>query len=107
MAEYKEVIKQFKRICKHYRQDVCCSKCPLKEVRGVYHCWRWISEEPEEAEELILQWAKENPEKTNRDIFKDTYGFDISDLFRLGISRDLQSWLEMEYEEPSDDDANG
>lgn len=93
MAEYQEVIKQFWRICERYRADVCCGNCPLKDVRGVYHCWRWISEDPEKAEELIMKWAKNNPPITNRDKFKEVFGMD------LVVTGDTSKWLDEEYKE--------
>ena len=101
MAEYQEVIKQFKRMCESNCSD--CRQCPIESYRGFYHCWRWISEEPEKSEEFIMKWARENPVKTNRDKFKEVFGIEFSDLFRLGISRDLQKWLYKEYEEPKDE----
>ena len=102
MAEYQEVIKQFKRMCKHYRADICCAKCPLKEVRGIYHCWRWISEEPAEAEELIMKWAKEHPVKTNAQKFEEIFGFNP---YTLTIFKtNSVNWLEDEYKEPIKED---
>lgn len=98
MADYQEVIKQFWRLCHHYRVDICCANCPLEEVRGVCHCWRWISEEPEKAEQLIMTWAKENPVKTNRDKFKKVFGFDPFTVDLFGTA-----WFEKEYKEPKDD----
>lgn len=104
MAEYQEVIKQLKRICERYRADVCCANCPLKDVRGVYHCWRWISEEPEKAEELIMQWAKEHQPVTNADKFKEVFG---CRPFRIMLfNDDFIKWLHEEYKEPEDGRSN-
>lgn len=101
MAEYQEVIKQFRRICEHYRADVCCANCPLKEERGIYHCWRWISEEPEKAEEIIMNWAKKNPPVTNGDKIKEVFGIDFKSTFN--ISPWTKEWLEEAYKEPKDE----
>ena len=101
MAEYREVVKQFKRMCESNCSN--CHECPIESYRSFYHCWRWVSEKPEKAEELIMQWAKEHPLITNRDKFREVFEFDISDLFTLGMSRDLQNWLEIEYKEPKDE----
>ena len=103
MAEYQEVIKQLHRICERYRADVCCANCPLKEVRGIYHCWRWISEEPEKAEELIMKWAKENPVVTNRDKFKEVFGFDPLTDKHLMCGTPIIGWFGKEYKEPKDE----
>ena len=100
MAEFKEVIKQFNRMCDVHE---ICQKCPVNETRGLLTCWRWCFEEPEKAEELVMNWAKEHPPKSNRDKFKDVFGIDISDLFALGISRNIQNWLDEEYKEPKDE----
>lgn len=104
MAEYQEVIKQFWRICERYRADVCCANCPLKEVRGVYHCWRRISEEPEKAEELIMKWAKENPPVTNAEKFKEVFGYDPRLLAIWNNSSHI--WFDDEFEEPEDGRSN-
>lgn len=101
MAEYQEVIKQFWRICERYRADVCCANCPLKNVRGVYHCWRWISEEPEKAEELIMNWAKKNPPVTNNDKIKEIFGLDFKSTFTA--SPWTLEWLDEEYKEPKNE----
>lgn len=101
MAEFKEVIKQFWRICERYRADVCCANCPLKDARGVYHCWRWISEEPEKAEELIMKWAKENPVKKNYHKFEETFG--INPILMDWWNTKGADWLMEEYKEPKDE----
>ena len=101
MAEYQEVIKQFWRICERYRTDVCCGTCPLKEVRGVYHCWRWISEEPEKAEELIMDWAEKNPVITNDLKFQEVFGCKPYSITLF--DDDFIKWLSEEYKEPKDE----
>ena len=88
MAEYQEVIKQFKRMCRSFSNS--CDRCPIKNHREIFHCWRWISEEPELAEEIIMNWAKENPSVTNRDKFKEVFGMD------LVVTVDSK-WLDEEY----------
>lgn len=44
MAEFKEVAKQFNRMCKA-QED--CDKCPLSEKRGILTCWRALIEYPD------------------------------------------------------------
>lgn len=100
MAEYKEVIKQFIRMCD--AQEIC-QKCPVNETRGLLTCWRALADKPDKMEEIVMQWVEEHPLITNRDKFREVFGIDISDLFALGISRHLQNWLEKEYKEPKDE----
>lgn len=63
MAEFVEMMKQVRRICAtHY-----CLICPLNNF-STYDCMISPNHESErdvdyaEAEKIILQWAKENPE---------------------------------------------
>lgn len=90
MAEYQEVIKQFKRMCKSIGN---CERCPIKDHREIFHCWRWISEEPKLAEEMIMNWASENPPITNRMKFREVFGKDLI------ITGDTSKWLDEEYKE--------
>lgn len=99
MAEYQEVIKQFKRMCKSNCDD--CLQCPIESYDGFSHCWRWISEEPEKAEELIMKWAKENPPITNNDKIKEIFGLDFKSTFTA--SPWSLEWLDEEYKEPKDE----
>lgn len=103
MAEYQEVVKQFKRMCESNCSD--CRQCPIESYRGFYHCWRWVSEEPEKSEELIMQWADEHPLITNRDKFKEVFGFDPVQMDWCNISR-AATWLSDEYKEPKDGRSN-
>lgn len=101
MTEFKEVMKQFNRMCDNHKW---CDTCQIDEKnRGRYMCSRWLTEHPTKAEEIVMQWAEEHPLITNRDKFREVFEFDISDLFTLGMSRDLQNWLEKEYKEPKDE----
>ena len=99
MAEYREVIKQFQRMCESY--GASCDGCPVKKQRGIFHCWRWITEEPEVAEELIMKWAKENPVMTNGDKIKEVFGIDFKSTFNT--SPWTLEWLDEEYKEPKND----
>lgn len=101
MAEYQEVARQFKRMCDSRK---FCDACIINKEKGPNTtCHRFMLEQPMKSEEIVMEWAEEHPSVTNRKTFKKTFGFDISDLFRLGISRDLQNWLEKEYEEPKEE----
>ena len=79
MAEFKTVMREFQRLCSERR----CGNCPVgKRVfneRASYwsYCCVWIKNHPEEAEPIIMRWAKENPVKTNRGKFKEVFGCEI------------------------------
>lgn len=85
--EYKELTKIMKRI--HERG---CANCPLSKINNgkcityndliIYH--------PDEIERICLEWAKENPEITNRDklfqIIKETFGVDVAEGIFLSFN---------------------
>lgn len=77
MAEFTDVIKHKKRMCEKYN---CTHDCPIKKwvtsnyTKTFYGCTR-IMEHPQEAEEIIMKWAKEHPIVTNADKFKEVFGF--------------------------------
>ena len=103
MAEFKEVAKNYSRLCSAYPNcNYLDKECPINKARDkVYVCRYWtLVVDPEKAEEVIMTWAKENPVKTNRKKFKEVFGIDFSDLYNSGFSRCIQNWLEKEYEEP-------
>lgn len=104
MAEYQEVIKQLHRICEHYRAEEYCVNCPIRKAQGIYQCWRWVSEDPEKAEELIMQWAKENPPITNADKFKEVFGCDPRLLAIWNSNSHI--WFDDEFKEPEDGRSN-
>ena len=99
MAEYQEVIKHFKRMCESYGDS--CNGCPIEEQRGIFYCWRWITEEPVKAEEIIMNWAKEHPPITNNDKIKEIFGLDFKSTFTA--SPWTIEWLDEEYKEPKDE----
>ena len=69
MAEFKEVMKQWKRLCNwmdnKYSPDPICSHCPLAEIVDggcsaiyeLYHDYDY-----DKMAEIIMKWAKDNPE---------------------------------------------
>lgn len=79
MSEFVEVMKQRERICEFYD----CENCPISSFvnRTEKHCSSYMSENPQEAEEIIMKWAKEHPIMTNGEKFKeimlDTFGVDV------------------------------
>lgn len=98
MAEFKEVMEQFKRMCDEHKW---CDSCQICDSRGLISCSRWLTENPTKAEEIIMSWAKENPPVTNRDKFKEVFGLDFKTTFNA--SPWTLEWLDEEYKEPKDE----
>ena len=63
MAEFKEVAKHIKRMCDIEKGN--CRNCKLSSVNNRFKlpCYIFTLDYPEETEEYIMQWAKENPEQ--------------------------------------------
>ena len=99
MAEFKEVIKQFNRMCE--AQEKICDKCPVNKKRGLFNCWRALAFNPDEMEESVMQWAKEHPPITNNDKIKEIFGLDFKSTFTA--SPWTLEWLDEEYKEPKDE----
>ena len=98
MAEFKEVMKRFKRMCDG---QTWCDSCQINVNRGRFACSRWLTENPTKAEEIIVSWAKEHPLITNCDKFKEVFGFDFKTTFNA--SPWTLEWLDEEYKEPKDE----
>lgn len=77
MAEFKEVIKQKERICDYVNGK--CTNCYLWEC-SERTCVSFIMEHPQEAEEIIMKWASENPVQTNADKFKEVFGVELDEV---------------------------
>ena len=58
MAEFREVVKQYKRFC----EDQVCTDCPLHGINDEMLCI--VFKNPVEAEKIIMDWASEHPAKT-------------------------------------------
>lgn len=84
MAEFTEITKIRKRM---HGANTICTTCPLGHKNNGYsiNCYDLAMEYPKEYERICLEWAKENPEITNRDKFyqvmKDTFGEHIANSF--------------------------
>ena len=62
MAEYNEVIKQFKRMCKSVTPMKCTrGECPMG-CENIGQCRKVAFERPAKFEEQVMTWAAENPE---------------------------------------------
>lgn len=49
-------------------------------------CDIFMSKHPENAEKIIMEWAKENPAKTNADKFKEVFGVEAFSEGELGCN---------------------
>lgn len=84
MAEFKEVAKIAKRMCDKNERMCITNSCPLSYLqnRKDLNCGELMKEYPEEYEHICLDWAKENPEITNKDkmyqIVKEAFGEDVA-----------------------------
>lgn len=80
MAEFVEVMNQKLRMCNYFKQD--CNKCNLSyKANGLnVVCTKCLSCYPEEAEKIIMDWAKEHPIVTNKDKFREVFGFELGSI---------------------------
>lgn len=60
MAEFQEVTRQKERMC----NSILCYKCDIWRLCGddSSKCQRFIDNNPNKAEEVIMSWAAEHPE---------------------------------------------
>lgn len=98
MAEFKEVVKQFNRMCKANG----CNKCPLKDNRDLFTCWRALTVHPDEMEKAVMKWAEDHPVKTNHQKFVETFG--VNPLLMNLWNTKGADWLTEEYKEPKRDE---
>ena len=77
MAEFRDVMKEFKRMCQRDTRDT--QDCPMfcGPSCNIGHC-RWIAfERPDEFERVVMDWAKRHPEPvypTWKEYFAKLYG---------------------------------
>lgn len=76
MAEFVEIMKQKKRMCESH--DEHCSFCEILKSCGTMTCREYCMVFPQEAEKLIMTWAKKHPLITNADKFKEVFGIEPS-----------------------------
>ena len=64
MAEYNDVIKQFKRMCRYYNNRATQNDCPLY-CKGhgcnISHC-RLLAFDDKKFQNVVMAWAAEHPE---------------------------------------------
>lgn len=75
MAEFVEVMKQKRRMCEHYEY---CINCPISDIRKRSEFCGAPSNmtNPQEAESIIMDWAKEHPVMTRKEKFKEIFGIE-------------------------------
>lgn len=63
MAEFKEVIQEFDRMCQYYGTD--CEKCPINQFQinamTHYKCEDFLYKCPDIAEDQIMKWSRTHP----------------------------------------------
>ena len=71
--EFKELAKEFNRMCDHYSYKWCETKCKIRATikDGSKYCTSWIMKHPDKAEEIVSTWAKEHPVRTYLVDFKE------------------------------------
>ena len=78
MAEFSEVIKQFKRMCKSITLMKCTrGECPMG-CENIGQCRKVAFERPAKFEEQVMSWAAEHPEPVYPSIAKYIEQFGIT-----------------------------
>ena len=62
MAEFQEVARHWKRMCKKYWMSTTCHGCPIAEHAHYCEACSGIDIDISIMEEIIVAWAAENPE---------------------------------------------
>ena len=65
MAEYSEVIKQFKRMCWYYSRDKTQKSCPMCTSYpncNIGQCRKIAFEQPSCFKDVVIAWVAEHPE---------------------------------------------
>lgn len=104
MAEFTEVMKQRKRMCKQFprKDEFLCDYCPIDSDNNGHNidCSSFILKYPQEAEEIIMKWAEKNRIKTNEDVWKETFrktfGINVEEIFNI------DGFWDREYKEPKE-----
>lgn len=61
MAEFQEIIKQFRRMCWYYQRQVKCDGCPMAGC-DISQCRKLAFDRPDDTEIIVTKWAAEHPE---------------------------------------------
>lgn len=102
--EFKEFCRERKRMCKKAKY---CDNCELGNDNNTnMFCEIYCMNHPNKAEKIVSEWVKEHPIVTNRDKFKEVFGFDIditaggSILLYINDYISEEDWLVQEYKPP-------
>lgn len=100
MAEYNEVIKQFKRMCAHGNCRTATG-CPMNGCNRS-QCRKFGFERPREFEQRVMKWAAEHPEPvypTWGTWLAEKYDFDLREIMYAPIPADIADKLGIEPKE--------
>lgn len=97
-----EFIKTRKRMCNSIHS---CAACELSSLD--YGCRNFTDAEPERAVEIVENWGKRHPLKTNREKFEEVFGIRLETASWLDCSFrnerlmyngiDVEKWLDEPY----------
>ena len=98
MAEFAKVVTEKNRMCEAHNEY--CYGCPLDaETRGTdIPCPEFLEKSPDEAEQIIMQWAAEHPLVTNGAKFEEIFGYPFWAI-SCGTTSAISQWLRSEYKE--------
>lgn len=82
MAEFVEIIDTKRRICETHKECYGCELCIGDKNGGYMSCSTFMECCPQNAEEIIMNWAKEHPIMTNKDKLKEVFGYDFNFLHK-------------------------
>ena len=97
MAEYTEVIKQFKRMCAHENCRTATG-CPMNGC-NISQCRKFGFERPREFERRVMQWAKEHPSYPSWEEYLCGIGFCTYNSLSDPIPADIAQKLGIEPKE--------
>lgn len=104
MAEFQKVMSELRRLCEGRK----CTNCPIYgkyDVSTEVYCSQWIRDHSEEAERIIMDWAKKNPLITNGMKFREVFGINLDSIEvvcrdgegKVNHHQDVSAWLDKEY----------
>ena len=98
MAEYAEVFKQFKRMCKAGNCSTATG-CPMYPSCNIGQCRKIAFERPAEFEQRVMKWAKEHPAYPSWEEYLCSIGFCSYNSLSEPIPADIAQKLGIEPKE--------
>lgn len=92
--DFKEFCKQFNRMCAFYPM---CDKCGLQhkvETHNEFTCRNYCMSNPDEAEEIVKEFAEKNLIATNGMKFEEIFGETFCSNMLIGSANE---WWNAEY----------